>query len=120
VILENLSSEAAKTIIEKHLLNPKEFWLPYPIPSVPKDNPEFDPKGMRLLWRGPTWININWFVHKALKKWGYNNEAEELLEKTVGMILSSGFREFYNPFTGEGLRSKNYGWSTLVVDMLEG
>lgn len=119
VILDSLKKEIARTVIEKHILNPKEFWLPYPVPSVPKNNPEFNPGESRLLWRGPTWVNTNWFVYKALKRHGYKTEARRLLEKTMKMILRSGFREYFNPLTGEGFWSRNFGWTTLIVDMLE-
>jgi len=119
LILDTIDPVISDLIIRKHLLNPKEFWAPYPIPSVSMDDPYFSASGTTLLWRGPTWININWFIFNGLKKHGYKEIAREILKKTVELILKSGFREFYNPFTGEGLRTKDYGWSTLVVDMLE-
>lgn len=119
IILDNLPSKIIRNVIEKHILNPIEFWLPYGIPSVPKNDPNFNPGGEKLLWRGPVFINVNWLIFNALKKWGYKKEAQELREKTVNLVLKSDFREFYNPLTGEGLGEKNYGWSTLVADMLE-
>jgi hypothetical protein len=34
------------------------------------------------------------------------------------MIEKSGFREYYHPETGEGYRRENFGWSTLILDLL--
>lgn len=119
IVLENIDPVIVDFIVNKHILNPNEFWLPYPIPSVPRNNPFFSPSLTSSLWRGPTWININWLIFNALKEKGYQNVAKKIKEKTIELVLKSGFREFYNPITGEGLRSKDYGWSTLVVDMID-
>lgn len=119
IILENIDPVITDFIVTKHLLNPNEFWLPYPIPSVPKNSPSFSSNLTRLLWRGPTWINVNWLIFNALIKKEYYDVARRIKKKTIELVLKSGFREFYNPITGKGLRSKDYGWSTLVVDMIE-
>jgi hypothetical protein len=34
------------------------------------------------------------------------------------MMVSSGIREFYDPFTGEGQGAREFGWSTLVLDLI--
>src|SRR3989344_5458833 len=47
-----LSRDEAEILVKNHLTTPKEFWCPYPIPTVSLDEPSFDPKGF---WRGPTW-----------------------------------------------------------------
>jgi hypothetical protein len=36
----------------------------------------------------------------------------------VEMIEKWGFREYYNPETGQGYRRENFGWSTLILDLL--
>ncbi|RLE45252.1 hypothetical protein DRJ22_04825 [Candidatus Woesearchaeota archaeon] len=119
LILDNIDPVIADFVVKEHLLNPKEFWSPYPIPSVSMSDPSFSSSGTTLLWRGPTWINVNWFIFNGLKKHGYHDVAKEILKKTIELVAKSGFREFYNPFTGEGMRTKDYGWSTLIVDMIK-
>ena len=37
----------------------------------------------------------------------------------MAVIKKSGFREYYNPLTGDGLGAKDFGWSTLVMDMMK-
>ncbi|MHA1622435.1 MAG: MGH1-like glycoside hydrolase domain-containing protein [Candidatus Heimdallarchaeaceae archaeon] len=100
-----------------HLTNPKEFWPKYPIPTVSMDEKSFNPKDIPLLWRGPTWINTNFFLWKGLKRHNENKIAKELSEKSLSLINKSGFREFYNPFTGEGGGAKEFGWSALILLM---
>lgn len=123
LFLSDLDKEIVDALVKKHLLNPKEFWTEYPIPSVSKDESYYFPEDtpihkIKLLWRGPTWINTNWFVIKGLRKYGYNKLADQITEKMVEMIQKEGFREYYNPETGEGYRRKNFAWSTLILDLL--
>src|SRR6185437_17130993 len=97
LFLDGLKGEKLKLLVEKHLLNSEEFWTPYPIPSVaksekyyvPTDTPFYEGK---LLWRGPTWVNTNWFVVKGLQKHGYDDIADEIIKKMSEMIGKYGFR----------------------------
>jgi len=118
LILDNIDAGKRKALVESHLANPDEFNLDYPVPSVAKSERSFHPAPSMLLWRGPTWVNINWFLTKGLRKHGYHQRAEHIVERTVAMIQKSGFREYYNPLTGEGGGAQEFGWSTLVVDMI--
>ncbi|MBI4036343.1 hypothetical protein HY386_00495 [Candidatus Daviesbacteria bacterium] len=104
----------ARELIYKHLLNPKEFWAKYPIPSVSLDEPSFNAKGF---WRGSVWMAINWFVYKGLKNYGFDDIAEKILQISLTLIQKSGFREQFNPLTGGGLGAKNFTWGALVLDM---
>lgn len=123
LFLDGLKGRKLKLLVEKHLLNKKEFWTPYPIPSVSKDEIYYSPvdspyRGIKLLWRGPTWINTNWFIVKGLRKHGYDEVADEIVRKMSEMIEREGFREYYNPETGVGYRRQNFGWSTLLLDLI--
>ena len=122
LFLDGLKDEKLEALV-KHLVDPNEFWRPYPVPSVAADEPFYFPQDppaykVKLLWRGPTWINTNWFIVKGLRKHGYDNLADQIVEKMVEMIEERGFREYYNPETGEGYRRENFGWSTLILDLL--
>ena len=102
----------------EHLTNPEEFWTDFPFPSLAKNDPEFDPNhGFYCNWRGPVWIDMNWYIIKGLVKHGYHGIAKEVSQKTENMIEKEDFREFYNPLSGQGLRqaTRGFGSSTLVV-----
>ncbi len=119
LILDDLDHAIAKRLVDEHLHNPAEFWLPFPVPSVAADEPTFDPEAKTgLLWRGSTWINTNWFLVEGLRRHGYDQIAQELIERTLAMVARSGYREYYSPHTGKGYGAPDFGWSTLVLDFL--
>ncbi|OGE26159.1 hypothetical protein A3C26_01380 [Candidatus Daviesbacteria bacterium RIFCSPHIGHO2_02_FULL_39_12] len=109
-----LNQKQAQNLVEKHLLNPKEFWTEFPVPTTSLDEPSFDPSGY---WRGPTWIGTNWFIYKGLQNYGFNSIAEEIKRSSVNLLQKSGFREYFNPQTGEGLGAMQFSWCGLVADM---
>ncbi|EKD85496.1 MAG: hypothetical protein ACD_38C00012G0010 [uncultured bacterium] len=109
-----LTKKEAEDLVEKHLLNPREFWTEYKIPTVSIDEPSFDPKS---LWRGPVWIGTNWFIYKGLKNYGFLEIAQQIKDSSLKLLSNSGFREYFNPQTGEGLGAKNFTWGGLILDM---
>ncbi len=117
LILDDLPKKYVDLLIS-HLTNKNEFWSEYPIPSVSMDENTFNQNNSLVLWRGPTWVNINWFLVKALVHWGRIKEVKVIVDKTSKMVEKNGFREFYNPFTGEGYGQPNLGWSALILDMV--
>jgi glycogen debranching enzyme len=89
---------------------------PWAVTTVSKSSPDFD---ARRYWRGPVWININWFLVRGLERAGLMAEAEELRRMTVRLVEASGFSEYYHPSTGEPLGSRDFSWSAaLTLDLL--
>ena len=119
IIMKEVSEKTAHEILKRHFLNEEEFNLTYPIPSVAKSEPSFDPNDSRFLWRGPTWPVINWFLYHSFLANGFDKHARSLLQAMKDLIEKSGFREFYNPFNGKGYGAEDFTWSGLVVDMME-
>jgi glycogen debranching enzyme len=71
-------------------------------------------------WRGPIWINANWFIYLGLIKYGYTEFANHIREGIFELVANHGFREYYDPFTGEGLGGKSFSWTAaLVIDMIK-
>jgi glycogen debranching enzyme len=120
LVLPELDRGIVTRLVEEHLLNPREYALPFPVPSVAADEPAFDPNEPRgFIWRGPTWVNTNWFLVRGLRAHGYTSAADHIVTKTVELVRRHGFRECYNPLTGAGQQARDFGWSTLVLDMVE-
>ena len=122
-IILDIDKKYVSLLVKEHLLNAKEFDVAYPVPTVARSEPSFLPAPPLLahepiIWRGPTWVNTNWYLVKGLRKHGFNKEAEKIVRRTVDLIKLSGYREFFNPFTGEGYGAKHFGWSTLLIDMI--
>lgn len=119
LVLNEVSDEIGRGVIETHLLNKNEFSVPYPIPSVAINDPAFNANQSVYIWRGPTWSVYNWFLHQCLIERGFRKEATDLVTTLKELIKKGGFREYYNPFTGEGYGAYDFTWSTLVVDMMK-
>jgi hypothetical protein len=97
-----------------HLTDERQFWSRYPIPSVAMDDPKYDPVKM---WRGPTWVNVNYLLIEGLQRSGYTDLARELRQRTLDLINSrDDIYEYYHPINGENPPSaaSMFGWSSAV------
>ena len=122
--LPDLPEAIGRRLVEEHLLDPTSFWLPNPPPSVSASEPAFSTTdagflGIRRYWRGPTWVNAAWLVWLGLVRLGYDQEAQHLAGRISAVVRSHGLREYYNPYTGEGMGAVDFGWSTLVMELIE-
>jgi len=97
-----------------HLKDTDEFWGEYPLPTVARNDPNYDPDKM---WRGPTWANINYFFVEALHQVGEHDLASTLCQKTLNMIINSNMiAEYYNSETGKvpEKAALAFGWTAAV------
>jgi putative isomerase len=108
-----LPDEMTQRLVD-HLKAPDEFWTKFPIPSVAHRDPKFDPNQM---WRGPTWVNINYLFIEGLARCGYLDLARELRDKTLDLLMRcDDIYEYYNPDTGDPptQAASVFGWSSAV------
>jgi hypothetical protein len=97
-----------------HLINPREFWPRWPIPTVARSDPAYDPDQM---WRGPTWVNINYLFVDGLRRAGYVDLAHELRRRTLDLIMQQNdIFEYYHPETGlhPPKAAPIFGWTSAV------
>lgn len=74
-----------------------------------------------LYWRGPIWINLNWMLYHGLKNYGFQQEADQLRRVSLRLPKRSGFYEYFDPDTGEGLGAADFSWSAaLILDLILG
>ncbi len=86
------------------------------LPSTDVDEVYFEPVNY---WRGPIWVNTNWMVIYGLRNYGYYDRAEEIRQGIFKLVRKSGFREYYSPFTCEGLGGTRFTWTAaLVIDLV--
>ena len=103
----------------RRLEDETEFGARFPIPSVARSHAAFSPRPLgNLLWRGPTWVNINWLVARGLRRRGRPDVARRIEDASLALVERSGFREYYNPLTGAGYGARDFAWSALALDML--
>lgn len=76
-------------------------------------------------WLGPVWIIVNYFTWKALKNYGYADEAGALRDMTIRLLSgdlakSGSLNEYYDPDTGAPLSHSGFmDWNLLVLEMVE-
>ena len=119
ILLQDLEKRKADLLIE-HITNPEEYWAEYPIPSVAMNHPTYRPEtvGGTLVWRGPSWMNSNWYLARGLMRHGRIDLARHISNQSIAMVKTSGFREYYNPQTANGHGAPDFSWSTILIDLV--
>ena len=65
------------------------------------------------------WVNTNWLVIEGLRRYGYHDLAATLREQTLALVAAAGFREYFDPRSGEGYGTGGFSWSAaLTLDLL--
>jgi glycogen debranching enzyme len=87
------------------------------VPSYDLTAAEFD---ANRYWRGPSWFNTAWLVHRGLRAYGDPQQAEELRRGILRDAWASGFAEYVDPHTGAGRGIRDFSWTAaLALDLLE-
>jgi putative isomerase len=136
------SVDQAKALLG-HLESPESFGTAFPVPSIAASEPGYYAKDM---WRGPSWININWLIARGLERYAsygaeFSEAAVRIDEATIAEIERHALRfgtffEYYddrreveppqllrkgicdpeNPFRQV---IHDYGWTTtLYLDLI--
>ncbi|MHB0859515.1 MAG: amylo-alpha-1,6-glucosidase [Anaerolineae bacterium] len=77
---------------------PTQFGAPFPVPSVALDEPTWSTD----MWRGATWVNVNYLIVRGLCIHGRHADAAWLAERTIRMVQAAYEQfgvlfEFYDP-----------------------
>ena len=107
----------AKRIVDEHIMNPKEFWCTYPLPSYALSERNYTQHHVppplidtyyaldddHCNWRGGLWPHSNYLVTHGLQRYGFDREARMLAERSYAVSApDKSVREWYNAETGEG------------------
>lgn len=111
--------EEAERVVREHLRNPETFYGPYGIRTTSMQEDAYRPDAEDFSWRGSTWMAPHWFIYHGLKRYGFHTEAADIREKSIALLERSGFRECFNPETGEGFGAHGFTWGALVLDMMD-
>jgi len=110
----------AHAMIEKHLLNPDEFWGQWIIPSIARNDPAFKDQNY---WRGRIWGPMNYLVYLGLENYNEPQVRREVAQKSYELFLeewkqNGHVHENYNAITGSGDDVRNsdrfYHWGALL------
>lgn len=121
------TAEQARTMLEQHLLNPKEFWGTWVIPSIERDDPAFKDQNY---WRGRIWGPMNYLVYLGLRNYDDKKVQHEFAERSYALFLkewtqNGHVHENYNAIMGTGDDVRNsdrfYHWGALLgyIEYLE-
>ncbi|HMB92615.1 MAG TPA: trehalase family glycosidase [Rhodothermales bacterium] len=125
--------------LKQHLLNPEEFWTPYPVPSSSKDDRYFDAwaqwkeQRMNCPWNGRVWPMTNSHIAEALAHTALRFGDDELRQQAV-VFMTAFIRmmffdgdpdrpncfEHYNPLTGKaceyrGVDDYQHSWIVELI-----
>lgn len=124
--LPDLPEEIGHRLVA-HLLDDRMFQTPVGPPSVSIGERSFARRDRALggraparYWRGPTWLNTAWLCWIGMRRLGYAAEADALARGLADAILREGLREYYDPFSGAGMGARQFGWTSLILEMLDG
>jgi neutral trehalase len=103
--------------LRRRLLNDKEFWGDFVIPTISRDDPSFQDQ---QYWRGTIWPPTNYLVYQGLKVYGFDAAASEFAEKSARLFLLSweNFQlcpENFDSRTGEAGGQRYQSWGPLFA-----
>ena len=82
--------------------------------------PSWDPRHegfeQRRYWRGPVWSVMNWMIADGFDGQGHPGLARRVRADTLALVRQSGFFEYFDPLTGEGLGGADFTW-TAAIDL---
>ena len=114
------TAEQARTMVGRHLENPKEFGGEWVIPAIARDDPAF---GDQNYWRGRIWGPMNYLVYLGLRNYDLPQARAELANKSYALFLREWtehghVHENYSAVLGSGDDVANsdrfYHWGALL------
>jgi glycogen debranching enzyme len=86
------------------------------IPSYDMCQVDFDGE---FYWRGPVWVNINWYIAQGVRQYGEAELSEWIENSLIALADRYGFYEYYDPDSGRGLGEKDFSWTAaLIIDLI--
>jgi hypothetical protein len=116
----SMSKEMADAFVQEHLLNPKEFWTPMPLPSVSVSDPAFR-NASENNWSGQSEGLTFQRAIIALERYGYETIVTKLGKTLLDTLIRGGyvFTQQFDPFTGEPSRVGMTSHEVLSKDSTE-
>ena len=110
------TSGQSKRMVREHLLNPKEFWGKYVIPTISRNDPAFQDQ---YYWRGDIWGPTNYLVYQSINRYGEDEAALEFAEKSYDLFMDDWqtrqrTNEQYYAWGGSAGGDVHYTWGALL------
>lgn len=112
----SVSKERAEQLVH-NLCAKQGFGARFPVPSVPVKSDWFKEFAY---WQGPTWINMNWLLIDGLRRYGYDDLADNLRDSCLQLVSKSGFYEYFSALNGQPAGAANFSWTAaLIIDLIK-
>jgi len=92
LLAEAASARQAGRLAEQ-LLNPETFHTPHPVPTLSRDDPNYDPHG--AYWLGGVWAPTNYMVVRGLQNYGADALARQIAVDHLSMMAATFANESY-------------------------
>jgi hypothetical protein len=108
--------EQARRMVREHLLNDKEFWGTYVIPTIARNDSAFPDQ---FYWRGDIWGPTNYMVYQGLNRYGFDDESLAFAQKSYALFMddwkaAAHTNENYHAWGGNGGGDTHYTWGALL------
>jgi putative isomerase len=118
--------EQAERMVQEHLRNPATFQAAGGVRTLSKMEKQYDLRasGNPSSWLGPIWGIANYMTWSGLLRYGFEEDARELAEKTVRLFgrdiqRFGAMHEYYEPESTEPIINRGFmNWNCLVLNML--
>ncbi|MBR2338991.1 MAG: glycoside hydrolase family 37 [Clostridia bacterium] len=119
------TEQQAQRMVKENLLDEKAYWAAFGVRTLSQYEKMYTIKksGNPSCWLGPVWGISNYMVFRGLLRYGFEQEARELAQRTVRLfetdIRESGeLHEYYHPDTGAPVMNPGFqNWNLLSLNM---
>jgi putative isomerase len=119
------SAAQAERMVER-LRDPRTFAAEHGVRTLSRLEKMYDLRASNnpSNWLGPVWGISNYLVFRGLGKYGYDDDARDLAERTVRLFgrdleTTGSLHEYYHPDNGEPIMTRNFqNWNFLVLNMI--
>jgi putative isomerase len=120
------TDEQAERIVKEHYHCAETFNAPFGVRTLARAEKMYNVRasGNPSSWLGPIWGISNYLVFRGLARYGYEEDARELAEKTVELFgrdieHTGAMHEYYQPENGEPILNHGFqNWNMLVLNMI--
>ncbi len=118
--------DQAERVVTEHYRNPKTFYAAYGVRTLSKMEKMYSIRasGNPSCWLGPVWGVTNYLTFRGLVRYGYDDDARLLAEKSI-LLFGRDFErfgalhEYYQPDNGEPILNRGFqNWNYLVLNMI--
>lgn len=116
----------AERVVKEHYRNEKTFNAPAGVRTLSKMEKMYNVRasGAPSSWLGPIWGVSNYLTFRGLVRYGFNDDARDLAEKTIRLFgrdieRFGAMHEYYQPENGEPILNRGFlNWNALVLNMI--